>query len=154
MIFDNINNWHYYFKQEIFKEIFEKLGQIKLDTTNGVHFKTEHYYFKVMSYDTQINPTVIENHRKEVDVQILLSGTEKVKLYSKNQVKSIRDYDKEDDCEFYKPIQKHHSEITLQPGYMGVFFNQDIHAPLFVGNKELETIKKIVIKINEEFFTS
>lgn len=154
MIYDHINNWHFYFKHKIFNEIFDKLKQINLDTINGIHFKTTSYYFKVMSYDTQINPTIIENHKKEVDIQILLSGTEKVNLYSKNQVMSIRGYNNEDDCEFYKPIHMHHSQIMLQPGYMGVFFYQDIHAPLFVGCKEIETIKKVVIKVNEEFFTS
>lgn len=154
MIFDELLNWQLYFKNDIFKEIFEKLKLIDLETKNGIHFKTSFYYFKVMSYDTQINPSIIENHKKEVDIQILLSGTEKVKLYSINQVTSTRDYNIDDDCEFYRPIHKHHSEITLQPGYMGVFFSQDIHAPLFVGNKEIETIKKVVIKVNEKFFTS
>lgn len=36
---------------------------------------------------------------------------------------------------------------------MGVFFNQDIHNPQFAVNDKVEEIKKIVIKVNEKFFT-
>ena len=153
MIFDKIENRKLYFTHPIFDAIFEDLSKINLDTTNGTYFKNDNYYFKVMSYTTKSNPKVIENHRKEVDIQILLSGAEKIKLYSKESLDILREYSKEDDCQFYTEKKESQLEFTLKPKYMAVFFNQDIHRPQYIGGVEPEKIKKIVIKVNEEFFT-
>ena len=153
MIFDKIENWKVYFKHDIFKEIFKELEKINSNTPDGIHFKNENYYFKVISYSTKIDADIIENHRKEVDIQIILSGSEKIKLFSRESLEVIRAYSKEDDSQFYKSISKSNSEVILRPGYMGVYFNQDIHNPQYAVNSKVEKIKKVVIKINEEFFT-
>lgn len=153
MIFDKIENWKTYFKHDIFNKIFDDLNKITIETTNGIHFKNKDYYFKVMSYKTKLKSDIIENHKKEVDLQILLSGSEKIKLFSLENVEVIRHYSDEDDCQFYKEKGNSNSEIVLKPSYMGVFFNQDIHNPQFTGDTKVEEIKKIVIKVNEKFFT-
>lgn len=153
MIFDKIENWKTYFKHDIFNVIFDDLNKINIDTTNGTYFKNDDYYFKVMSYKTKIESDIIENHKKEVDIQILLSGSEKIKLFSDENVETLRAYSEDDDCQFFKKIAKKNSEIILTPNYMGVFFNQDIHNPQFAVNDKVEEIKKIVIKVNEKFFT-
>ena len=46
----------------------------------------ESYYFKVISYETQLSQKLIESHRKEVDIQILLSGKELIKIYKEEDV--------------------------------------------------------------------
>jgi YhcH/YjgK/YiaL family protein len=153
MIFDKIQYWKTYFKHNVFNTIFDDLAKISQDTPNGVHFKNKDYYFKVMSYKTLDKPKVIENHRKEVDIQIVLSGSEKIKLYSKDNLEILRDYSVEDDSQFYTKKLKKNAEIILKPEYMAVFFNQDIHRPQYIANNKTEKIKKIVIKVNEEFFT-
>ncbi|MEH6536889.1 MAG: YhcH/YjgK/YiaL family protein [Psychroserpens sp.] len=153
MIYDKIKNWQLYFKHDVFENIFKDLETITVDTVNGNHFKNENYYFKVMSYDTQLDSNIIENHNKEVDIQIVLAGKEKIKIYNENAVEIIRPYQEEDDCQFYKNVSIAHSEIILQPSYMAVFFKQDIHHPLFAVNGKPKHIKKVVIKVNEKFFT-
>lgn len=153
MIFDKIDKWNLYFKHPIFIRIFQDLDKIKINTPNGVYFKNSDYYFKVMSYKTKLNPKIIENHRKEVDIQIVLLGSEKIKLYPVEKLEVKRNYSEEDDCQFYNKIGTSHSEVILKPKYMGVFFNQDIHHPQFLVNNKPEEIKKIVIKVNEKFFT-
>jgi YhcH/YjgK/YiaL family protein len=153
MIIDKIKNWKIYFKAPIFKDIFEELQNYNSDTLNGTYKNHENYYFKVMSYDTKLESNIIESHRKEVDVQILFSGNENIKIYNTSTVEVTEPYDKEIDCQFYKKIGDPITDINLEPGYMAVFFPDDIHHPQFVVKNKIETLKKIVIKIDETLFT-
>ncbi|MCV6629712.1 MAG: YhcH/YjgK/YiaL family protein [Flavobacteriaceae bacterium] len=153
MIFDKIEYWNYYFKHPIFKEIFEKLTTLSEETLDGIYYKNEDYYFKVLSYKTKRIADIVENHQKEVDIQIVLKGKEQIDVYDENAVKSIRPYEEKEDCEFYEIIGEAHSKLILEKGFMSVFFQQDIHNPQICINQKEEIIKKIVIKVNEKFFT-
>ena len=153
MIYDSLTNWNQYFNAPIFDEIYQKLMLITADTKNGEYFKSDKYYFKVMSYDTMVEPTLIESHKKEVDVQVILKGGERIKTYSPNSIKISSEYSEETDCQFYKAIGAAEMEFKLNPGKMAVFFPQDIHGCQYAQSNEIETIKKIVIKIDEELFT-
>jgi YhcH/YjgK/YiaL family protein len=153
MIIDKIENWRIYFKALIFNNIFEELKNYNLETPNGTYKNHENYYFKVMSYDTKLESSIIESHRKEVDVQILLSGNENIKIYNETDVEVKATYDAESDYQFYSKMGNPITEINLQPGYMAVFFPDDIHHPQFAVDNKIETLKKIVIKIDEKLFT-
>lgn len=153
MILDKIANRSLYFKGEIFDEIFDQLQKYHLDTPNGVYKNHKDFYFKVMSYDTKMESSITESHQKEIDVQILLSGNEGIKIFNDSSVKITQKYDDETDCQFYQPISNPITEINLEPGYMAVFFPNDIHNPQYAVNGKIETLKKIVIKINEKLFS-
>ena len=153
MILDKIENVKRYFKAPIFEEIFQNLKDFDVNTPNGTYKTHDLYYFKVMSYETQINPEIIESHKKEVDVQILLSGKEKIKIYKKNDVTVLKEYDAEIDCQFYDELNSPISELTLEPNFMAVFFPNDIHGPLYAYENQVSKIKKIVIKIDETLFS-
>jgi YhcH/YjgK/YiaL family protein len=152
MIIDKIENWSLYFKEPIFSEIKNELGNYNSTTPNGVYKTHENYYFKVMSYDTKLDSKIIESHRKEVDVQILFSGNENIKIYNNTDVAVIEAYDEESDCQFYKNIGNPITEINLRPGYMAIFFPDDIHHPQFAVEGKIETLKKLVLKIDEKLF--
>jgi YhcH/YjgK/YiaL family protein len=153
MIVDTISNRKIYFKGEVFDELFEQLKSYTLDTPNGVYKNHKDFYFKVMSYDTKLTSNITESHRKEVDVQILLAGKEGIKIFNSKDVEISQAYDEETDCQFYNPISTPVSEINLIPGYMAVFFPDDIHNPQYAVNSNIETLKKIVIKIDEKLFS-
>ncbi len=153
MIVDKIENRKIYFKAPIFNEIFKELQNYNSETLNGTYKNHKNYYFKVMSYDTKLDSNIIESHKKEVDVQILLSGNENIKIYNTSTVEVTEPYDKEIDCQFYKKTGDPVTEINLEPGYMAVFFPDDIHQPQFAVRNKIETLKKIVIKIDETLFT-
>jgi len=152
MIIDKIENWSLYFKEPIFSEIKNELENYNSTTPNGVYKTHENYYFKVMSYDTKLDSKIIESHRKEVDVQILFSGNENIKIYNNTDVAVIEAYDDESDCQFYKNIGNPITEINLRPGYMAIFFPDDIHHPQFAVEGKIETLKKLVLKIDEKLF--
>lgn len=154
MIFDEIANWQNYLScyNEV-DEIVKVLQTINEKTPNGEYRVNDNCYYKIMTYDTKINPKVIESHKKEIDIQVLLSGKEHIKIYSRGKVETIEKYDSKTDCEFYKDIEGADLELNLVPGKMAIFFPQDIHGCQHaISNKE-ETIKKIVFKIDEKFFT-
>lgn len=153
MIYDSLTNWNQYFDAPIFDEIYQKLMSLTVNTKNGEYYRTENYYFKVMSYDTMPEPSIIESHKKEVDVQVVLKGGERIKIYSPKDLKIATEYSEETDCQFYKAKETADMEFKLFPGKMAVFFPQDIHGCQYTQSNEIETIKKIVIKINEKLFT-
>jgi YhcH/YjgK/YiaL family protein len=154
MIFGNITDWVYYFeKSDIFKEMFQELSKISTNTGNGEYRLNDQIYYKVMGYDTQISPSVIESHKKEVDVQIILKGKERIKVFNTDAVKVTVPYNEENDCQFYSIEKQSFTEFNLVPGKMAVFFPKDIHACQYAVDNNVETIKKIVFKIDEELFT-
>ncbi len=152
MILDKIENWKLYFTSPIFVEIFQELNNFSKDTPNGVYKSNDHYYFKVMSYDTKLEGDIIESHCKEIDVQILFSGKEHIKIYNEKSVSVKNSYNEETDCQFYNPVNPPIATIDLIPEYMAVFFPDDIHQPQLAVDGTISNLKKVVIKINEELF--
>ena len=151
MIYDKISNWGTYFDVSKFSTVFDTLNEFTVNTENG-SYQFDGFYVKVMSYDTRFEPEIIESHEREVDIQILLSGEEKIKLYHLEDL-MIKDAYKEDtDCTFYYPKSDPYAEIYLKPGYMAVFFPSDPHHPQFVAGKNPVQLKKIVVKVNLQLF--
>lgn len=152
MIIDKVSNWNLYFKSAKFNEIFDELNKIDSKTKNGI-YAFDGYEFRVMSYETKTESKIYEAHKTFVDIQILLQGSERIKVYAIDEVKEIQPYDGSTDCVFYEPIGEFHSDILIHQGYMGVFFPQDIHNPQLAAQNP-QKIKKVVIKVHEKFFTS
>jgi YhcH/YjgK/YiaL family protein len=140
MILDKIENSNRYFKAPIFEEIFQKLKDFDINTPNG-------------TYKTQLSPKIIESHRKEVDVQILLSGKELIKIYKEEDVSVLEKYNSKGDCQLYQELNSPITELILEPSYMAIFFPNDIHGPLYAYNNKVDKLKKIVIKIDETLFS-
>jgi len=149
MIFDQIKNSYRYFKKSIFKEIFEKLKEIDINTPNGNYSSNELYSFIVMSYETQISPDIIESHKNKIDIHVLLTGKETIRIYKEKGVSILEEYNSNSDCKLYKELSSKYDEINLEPNYMAVFFPNEIHAPAYAYNKDIINIKKVVIKIDK-----
>lgn len=152
MIIDKIDNWRIYFKTPAFALVFEELKGYSVETSNAVYKTSDDFYFKVMEYETSEKPTVTESHRKEVDIQIVLRGAEKIKLYDRKNVAISKEYSETTDCTFYDVTGKPYTEVVLSEGYMAIFFPDDIHYPAFNADEQSQKIKKVVIKVNEKLF--
>ena len=154
MIFDKLSNYSSYFRSSEMKSILEDVIQnYSIASKDDTYQQFDHYYIKVMSPETLEVSDIIESHQREIDIQILLSGAEKIKIFSKENVEIKSDYNPEIDCTFYTPISDPHSEIVLQPGYFAMFFPQDIHNPL-IANNTIQSLKKIVVKIDVNWYKS
>jgi len=136
------------------KSILEDvINNYSIATKDDTYQQFDHYYVKVMSPETLVTSEIIESHQREIDIQILLSGTEKIRIFSEENVKIKSAYNPEIDCTFYTPNGDAHSEVVLQPGYFTMFLPQDIHNPL-IANNTLQSLKKIVVKIDVNWYKS
>ena len=84
----------------------------------------------------------LEAHRKYIDIQYVLSGTDEMGWKSLTQCKIRQsDYDPQQDAEFF--TERPNNWIKVTPGELAIFFPEDAHAP---GAGEGE-FHKIVVKI-------
>ena len=89
---------------------------------------------------------MLELHRKYIDIQLVLDGTDKMGWESKlNCVSPFDKYDAKNDIQFFK--DKLSSWFTVKKGMFVIFFPDDAHLPL-IGNS---MIHKAIAKVAVEF---
>lgn len=147
MVFDKIDNIEIYkgLSEDIYSGL-KFLQQIRPDIENGEHVINPRVKAIVSEYDTKVvNENGYEAHRKFIDIQYLLKGTEKNCCLPIERLKETRPYKEEIDATFYM-AEKPSQEMTLGDGYFAIYYPQDGHMPgLRVGKSE--KVKKVVIKI-------
>ncbi len=85
----------------------------------------------------------LEAHRKYIDIQFLVSGTDQMGWKSRNLcVNSHSDYDPEIDAELFTDTSS--AWVNVEPGCFAVFFPEDAHAP-GCGKGEFH---KVVVKVS------
>ena len=112
-------------------------GKIEIDGAN--------MYAVLNTYNT--NPAEdlsFEAHRKYIDVQLLLSGTEDVDVSQDlDDMEVIQAYSDESDAGLYD-TPENWSTIVLSPGSFAVFYPDDAHRP---GAGDGSSVRKLVVKI-------
>jgi YhcH/YjgK/YiaL family protein len=115
----------------------------------------------VSEYTTKpVNENGYEAHQKNIDIQALLTGTERIAFLPVDQLTETKPYNLDSDAAFYA-APRHLSPVNCQlstvnchlssalflgNGYFTIFFPHDAHMPqLCVGNPE--QVKKVVVKI-------
>jgi len=84
----------------------------------------------------------LEVHRRYIDIQLPLKGTEKIGWCALSNLKLPRGTYKDDsDVAFYGDAAT--ALLTVKPGQMAVFFPEDAHAP----NIGLGSHRKMIIKV-------
>ncbi|MGT2785793.1 YhcH/YjgK/YiaL family protein [Streptococcus merionis] len=84
-----------------------------------------------------------ETHRKYLDIHVVLENCEDMAVSSINSANLTKDYDDENDIEFYEG--KVEQLVHLTPGDCLITFPQDFHQPKIRVNDEL--VKKVVFKV-------
>ena len=147
MIFDHINNIETY--KGLSPDIYEGLKylqQASPDIAIGTYQINPRVKAIVSEYETKVkNEVGYEAHRKNIDIQYLLKGEERVACLPLDRLKETVPYSEEKDAAFFtsslQPI-----EMTLGGGYFAIFFPQDGHMPqLSIGGPEI--VKKVVVKV-------
>jgi YhcH/YjgK/YiaL family protein len=151
MIVDNFENLNFYRKKfQFLKNAFDFLenergyfpafeGRVDID---------ENIYAVVgISQPKLLTEQKLEAHRKYVDLQSVISGTDVVGWKSLFLCKEVyKEYDAAKDIELFN--DESDFQIALNPGSFAFFFASDAHAPLC----GLSPVKKCVIKIKTELF--
>lgn len=147
MVYDKIDNIETY--KGLSEEVYEGLKfllQAQPDIENGVHVINPRVKAIVSEYETKaVNENGYEAHRKFIDIQYLLKGTEKNCCLPIEKLKETKAYKEKIDAAFYEaeiPAQ----ELMLGDGYFAIYWPQDGHMPCLTLDGA-EKVKKVVIKV-------
>ncbi len=149
MIFDNIKNHTLYPFGPAWKTAFDFLKTLVPDSELGKRLiQGDVLYAGVDCYETKSREIAkLETHRRYVDIQVLLSGTEAVEIFPKQELTVSQPYNPERDVEFYQVPAKPAATVTLTPGKFLVFFPEDAHMPSLMTGSTPQPVKKVVIKV-------
>lgn len=103
----------------------------------------------VSRYDTEPQENrKFENHRKYIDIQIVLDGSEEIYWAPVDSLKMVsEDYSNGGDIAFYQGEPK--SCVVLGGSECAVLFENDAHMPNVMHN-EIQSVLKIVFKIRNK----
>lgn len=147
MIYDKIDNFETYARiSEDLRIGLEFLRQVSPDIEKGVHELSPRVKAIVSEYTTKPeNENGYEAHRQYIDIQYLVSGSEKICCLPLEYLKETKPYSEECDAALYSAdIQP--QEMMIGNGYFAVFFPQDGHMPQLSADEPLP-VKKIVVKV-------
>ena len=152
MIFDRLENQNIYPFGEAWKAVFDFLKTVTPETATGKYLIQGNDLFAgVDSYNTKARDIAkLETHRKYVDIQVLISGSEIFEVFQKQELTVSEPYNPEKDAEFYQVPAKPRMQITMEPGQFIVFFPEDAHMPCLMTGITPQPVKKVVIKLAVE----
>ena len=148
MIFDHISNIFLYctLSPDIYAGL-EYLKQISSDIAVGVYQITPRVKAIVSEYETKVkNEVGYEAHRKNIDIQYLLKGEERIACMPIEKLTVTEPYSEAKDAAFYAAEGVRAQKMTIGDGYFAIFFPQDGHMPCLYINKP-QKVKKVVVKV-------
>ena len=147
MILDTLQNHALYTTvHPLFREAFHYLERTDFNAlADGKHIIDEDNLFALISsYDTKPEAGArAESHRKYIDIQVLLSGSEKIGHTPLNGQSPVVEYDEAKEIMFYDTPC---SFFTMKPGMFVVFFPEDVHLPGIEANGTGK-VRKVVMKV-------
>lgn len=151
MIVDHIENWNRYSLGEAWEKAFRFLESLSPDAEEKEYsIDGDEIFARVMSYVTKedTDPSaVLEAHRKYVDVQMALLGSERIAVYPTHSLSAKGGFVAERDVAFFEYEVPARLQLSMHPGTFALLLPQDAHMPgLFTESKGAE-VKKVVVKI-------
>jgi YhcH/YjgK/YiaL family protein len=154
MISDHCINWKAYsaIAPGVFQTAFDFIKAATPETEEKRYdLCGNDIYALVQKYTTKLlNDGRMEAHRRYVDIQAVISGTEIIGVSSIAGLKEISAYNDEKDFELFEHNAEISSLIKLCPGDFMLLRAGEGHMPcLAIGDKQTE-VKKVVIKVRRE----
>lgn len=147
MVFDSIANAHrYYNLLPGIKDVFDYVeNHMKNPVENGRYDVSENVYVMVKRYPTEpADKLRYETHKKWVDVQVMINGTEYMGWRSVNPAEWPDPYDPETDASFHPDMTG--TDLKVEGGMFVIFFPEDAHKPGYYIH-EPEDVEKLVFKV-------
>lgn len=147
MIYDTLENLSKYDKI-VSPEVLDFVKSLNVNTKCRRYEISERIYANVEEYHTRSEfECMLEGHRKYIDIQLLISGEERIDFINTDGLKILENYDCERDILFYKKPKSELSRIYLNGTNFAIFFPEDAHAPQITTLNLQNNVKKVVIKI-------
>ena len=146
MIKDKLNYAeNYYGISDNLKTGFQWLRTTDLKSIqDGRYNISDEIYANVQTYTTK-DDAPYEAHRKYIDIQYMIDGSEFVGVTDYKNCKSQEEYNNEKDIEFLK-LNGEENLHTLKTGEFLVFFPNDAHKPALECEQK-KTVKKVIVKV-------
>ena len=127
--------------------VFDYINKnVNVKTADGKYNITKEIYAVVQTCQPkQKKDQVLEKHKKYIDLQLVVSGKEKIgwKFFDK-KFKILKRYNTKNDISFYS--NKPDTFINLKKGEFAIFFPEDTHATLCCDKTVKKCIDKIPVK--------
>ena len=157
MIVDHIDNWRKYPLGPAWKDAFSFLAALDSSAPEEVtKINGDRLFARVMSYATKdetSSDAVLEAHRKFVDIQMVMIGSERIAWYPTSSLKAKTAYDQERDVRFYQYEGPANVQASVFPGTFVCLFPQDAHMPQLKTDSTGGDVKKVVVKIDLDLLT-
>lgn len=156
MIIDEIDNRRRYPYGAAWNAAFEFLATLDGNAEEGRYpLRGDEIYAAIQSYDTKLPQGALpEIHRKYVDIQVVLSGSERIAWWPAQQLAVAQPYDPDRDIAFLDRPDSVSATMDLVPGRFAVFFPGDAHMPGLQAGRCAARVKKVVVKISLPLLTS
>lgn len=152
MIIDSIKNYTLYPYGELWNKAFDFLRTTSPEMEEGkVVLEGTDLFAGIDFYETKSREKAkLETHQRYVDIQVLLSGTECLEIFPKDELTVREPYDPDKDAEFYEVPDQSPTKVTLTPGQFVVFFPEDAHMPCLNAADTSQPVQKVVIKLRAD----
>lgn len=106
-------------------------------------------FANVQKYATKnLDEAKFEAHRNYIDIQLVISGTERIDISDEKNLSLTEKYNPEKDIEFFDNECKNFQSVTLTPGFACILFPEDAHRPCVTPDgKKFSQVHKICMKI-------
>lgn len=145
MIYDNISNIRKY--AEIPRIVIDFIEHLNAETFPGHYEIDTNSYANIDCYSTkQEGEGKLESHIKYIDIQILLSGEERLDYIETSDLKISEPYDADRDIIFYEKTNNFLNSVKLSSGKFILLYPYEAHQPQMAIDESI-MVKKVVIKI-------
>ena len=146
MITDDIKNIDTY--SEIPEKVKEFIKTMPENIALGRHELYDGHYVNIEVYDTKTpEKGVFESHEKYIDIQIILSGTERIDFINTSELSVDIPYNEEKDIIFYKRENLDAGRVVLRQRQFAIFYPYEAHMPQLNAGSIQQEVKKAVVKI-------
>lgn len=146
MIIDTLNNIDKY--QEIPDYAVKFTKQLLNDVGLGKHYLNEKEFVNIEEYiPKQLKDAKFESHKKYIDIQILLSGKERIYVRPVAGLTESIKYSEEKDIAFYSDPVENEDFVTLNGSNFVMLFPHEAHAPQVAISESNNKVKKVVVKL-------
>lgn len=150
MIVDKIENFRHYTSIHVkFQKAFDFIQKAKSENlpTGRYEIEGDALYASVQEYETHAaEGAKFEGHKKYIDLQFVVSGTERMDVIDIKKAETTAEYDPAIEAAFYRAKQTPHS-CTLSDGDFAILFPYDLHSPGIHADGAPCKMKKIIVKI-------
>ena len=145
MIFDKLEKLRQY--DVVSDKVLNFLFNLDENKPAGHYEIDDEAYANIDVYETkEYDICFPEAHKRYIDIQMLLSGEERLDFANISELSIKDDYDEERDSMFFHNPEKMNT-LYLKKGYFALLYPTDAHKPQIKSSENSQTVKKVVVKI-------